>query len=141
MQAELITNDWPSAIQIALFREEMLAEGRYNAFVFVSKCRGDIACVQEKIAWYEDVLSDTNVKEKGHPFALNTSVRLHAEGFLAGLKDALEILTTNGESSKGQPRVTTEPSQPTVKRRKAVAEKGATYVTRARRSGPRQRKT
>ena len=82
----------PSHVIWALFREKMLAEGRYNAFVFLEECKGDIACVKERIHWYENKLADPAAIAKGQPYAPNTSVRLHADGHLAGLKDILKIL-------------------------------------------------
>jgi hypothetical protein len=81
----------PRDIIGALYREKLLAQGRYDAFVFVQESRGNIACLKEKIAWYEELMTNPPDDWKG-PMSPGSSVRLHKEGYLPGLKDALKIL-------------------------------------------------
>lgn len=83
---------YPPQIIWALYREKMLAQGRYDAFLFVQECKGDVALIQEKLTEYEDMIAHpTGIWVQA--LALDTSVRLHKDGFVAGLRDALRILT------------------------------------------------
>jgi len=102
----------PSEVRAQLFREELMAQGRYDAFVFVQQeCEGDVARVKEKIKWYEDLLNARANTDAGQPFAPNTSVRLHKEGFLPGLKDALEILL---QAEENQPQALARVAEPST---------------------------
>ncbi len=99
----------PPPIIWALFREKMLAQGRLDAFSFVQECEGQVACIKERLEWYEAKLSDPAATAKGQPYAPHSSVRLHADGHLAGLRDALKPLEQADGSP--QPEAVSEPAR------------------------------
>ena len=113
----------PSDIIWALYREKMLVQGRYDAFIFVEEIKGDVACIKERVEWYESKLSDPLATAKGQPYSPHASVRLHADGHLAGLRVALKILTQADSS--------TQPAafEPSRAHTHAIAEGSSPYVT------------
>ncbi len=108
MSGEEALSHVPERVRFALRRERLKAQGRYDAFVFVQECGGDIARLKETIEWYEELMTNPPGDWKG-PMAPNTSVRLHKEGYLPGLKDALKILLQAEES---QPQAVTRVAEP-----------------------------
>jgi hypothetical protein len=97
--AVLNTHDWPIEILVSLRREELLSQGRHNAFLFALKCKGDVACLRAEIQATEEKIANPPEHLKG-PMAPNASPRVYQDGYLAGLKDALKLLTqaTNGSA-------------------------------------------
>ncbi len=77
-----------------------MAQGRYDAFVFAQECGGDKASLKEKIDWYEELMTNPPDDWKG-PMSPNSSVRMHKDGYLPGLKDALKILL---QAEQSQPQ-------------------------------------
>lgn len=96
----------------AIQHEISRAEGRREAFQFALESNGDLQRIQSEIVSCQDELSNLKstlqVLRRTHlragspsgcgvgqdkPLASNTSVRPHAEGYLAGLQDALHSLS------------------------------------------------
>jgi len=113
ISAVLNTNDWPIEILVSLRREELLSQGRHNAFLFVLKCKGDVACLRAEIQATEEKIANPPDHLKG-PMAPNASPRVYKDGYLGGLKDALQILTqpTNGSAHDVQADPTPTPTKP-----------------------------
>jgi hypothetical protein len=97
-QLEQLINNMPRALYIALRTEEIRAEGRRNAFIFVQEAEGNPAAIQKEIAWYDRVFADPSMTVQGQPFAPDTSVRRHADGFVIGLRDALQMVSLSDKS-------------------------------------------
>ncbi len=91
-------HELPPLIRLAFFREQMMAQGRYDAFLFALNCHGDVMQLTAEIAWYDSLLNNPSNIVQGQPYSPNTSVRLRADGYLAGLKDAVKILVQAEES-------------------------------------------
>ena len=96
---------------IPLYRAENWTDGRHAAFQFVRQCQGDAHSIQARIEWYQNRLSDATLTAPGQPYAPNTDLRLYADGHLAGLRDALTILTqaTNGSQADATVEPTAQP--------------------------------
>ncbi len=92
-------------LRLVLRREEMFAQGRCDAFSFAMEHRGDASDIQAEIETFEDYV--TNPPEAlRRAMSPNTSVREHANGYIPGLKEALQIVLegrasapSNGEAS------------------------------------------
>lgn len=84
--------DWHPEILVALRREELLSQGRHAAFLFVLARKGDLACVRAEIQTTEEKLANPpdHLKALLKP---NASPRVYQDSYLAGLRDALKILT------------------------------------------------
>lgn len=64
-----------------------MAEGRYNAMMFASRCEGDVSEIQRKIA------ETTRYINSGAPMMRpGLTPRIYQDGFLAGLEEALTIV-------------------------------------------------
>ncbi len=86
------SNQRPLQMEFTLRRAELMAQGRYDAFVYASEYQNDPARIQADIEWYESLLANpTGVWEQA--LKPTTSVRLHKDGYLPGLRDALKILS------------------------------------------------
>ena len=72
----------------AIFRALSTAGGRYEAFQFVTQCRGDLSLIEAEIQEQEQlILSLLN-----GPMKPGATPRVHKDAYLAGLKEAIEIL-------------------------------------------------
>ena len=116
----------PAHIRQGLLREELIAQGRCDAFAFVKECRGDVTCIKEKLAWYEDLIANPSDDWKG-PLSPNASVRLHKDGYVAGLRDALKILTQPPHDSTHDPTQAT--AQPPTELHVAQPESASAQTT------------
>jgi hypothetical protein len=105
--------DWPIGILVALRREELLSQGRHDAFLFVLARKGDVACVRAEIQATEEKLANPpdHLKAMVKP---NASPRVHQDGYLAGLRDALKILTQppNGSARDATQSTAQPPTEP-----------------------------
>lgn len=92
MNEETIWQALASNHQSALRQEKNWAEGRADAFQFALNCQGDPLRLQAEIKYYQRELSDPESTASHKPLAPKMSVRLHVEGYLLGLQDALKII-------------------------------------------------
>lgn len=81
----------PTPIRRALRKEVGLAQGRLEALEFVWDCAADLVKIREKIAELEELLFDPN-RAKGS-MAPGASPRVYREGYLAGLKAAVDMIS------------------------------------------------
>jgi len=116
-----------------------LHDGRKDAYRFAADQRDDVSQVRKEIQETEEMLARPTGGAQADPMAPGNSPRSYREGYLAGLKDALAIVT--GAASPAQPEVAaqTRPSRTPRKRQKAVAEKPKRYAA-SRRTTSRTRK-
>ncbi len=126
MNGEESLSHLPERVRFALRRERLMAQGRYDAFVFVQECRGDIACLKEKIHWYKELMSNPPDDWKG-PMSPDSSVRMHKDGYLPGLQDALNILL---QAEQSQPQAVTRVAEPASNTYRVTAKKKASPVKR-----------
>jgi len=90
--------DWPIEILVGLRREELLSQGRHDAFVFALECKGNVSCLCVRIHDTEETIANPPEHLKG-PMKPNASPRVYKDGYLAGLKDALRIVEQAGGSA------------------------------------------
>ena len=115
--------DWPIEILVGLRREELLSQGRHDAFLFVLARKGDVSCLHAEIHDTEERITNPPDHLKG-PMKPNASPRVYQDGYLAGLKDALRIVE---QANRNTPRDTArEPSRAPMH---AIAEGSSAYVT------------
>ena len=82
----------------ALWRQALLADGRRDAFEFALKCDGDLAQLKSQVREIQRLMSDPDML-KG-PMAPGNGPRIYREGYLAGLKEAMNMVsaaTVGGE--------------------------------------------
>lgn len=84
----------------SLWREKWLAQGRSEAFEFALEQQGNVAELRARAQEIEAYLADP-VLTNG-PLALNTSSRVHREGYLSGLHEAIRLILDNQEAEAGQ---------------------------------------
>jgi hypothetical protein len=84
-------------IQGAIRREYWLAEGRQAAYGFVLSSNGTIAIIQIEIAEQQELMDTSNNQGSMSPTA---GPRIYKESYLAGLRDALDIITTMAADGK-----------------------------------------
>lgn len=75
----------------AFRREELLAQGRHDAFLFALDCKGDVSRLRAEIQETEDTITNPPAHLKGL-MTPNASPRVYKDGYRAGLKDALQII-------------------------------------------------
>ena len=79
----------PATIKHQIRKEALLAEGRMTAFHLALKCNGDLAVLRTELHEVEQRLhTDTNPR-----MAPGMSPRIYQEGYFAGLRDAIELIT------------------------------------------------
>jgi hypothetical protein len=83
----------PPGLQAALQRESLLAEGRYDAFYFCSRCLGDVAIIDSEIQNAEEQIAHPPESLKG-ALAPGSSRRVYLDSYLQGLRDARQIIST-----------------------------------------------
>lgn len=76
-----------SSRELALRREYLRAEGRFDAFKFALDCKGSQSVVEAEIQDSEQIIA----RGTGS-MAPTASPRLYRESYLQGLKDALRII-------------------------------------------------
>ena len=91
MATEFSISQLSQRLSLELRREEMLTQGRSDAFRFVHEHSGDVAQIQSEIEKFEDYVANPPQSLR-RAMSPNTTVRLHAEGYIPGLKDALRIV-------------------------------------------------
>jgi hypothetical protein len=72
----------------AIFRALSVAGGRYEAFQFVMKCHGDLSLIEAEIQEQGELI----LALLDGPMKLGATPRVHKDSYLAGLKEAIEIL-------------------------------------------------
>jgi hypothetical protein len=80
----------------SLWREKWLAQGRSEAFEFALEHKGDLTELRARVQEIEEYLADP-VLTNG-PLAPRTSSRVHREGYLAGLREAIRLICDNQEA-------------------------------------------
>jgi hypothetical protein len=80
----------------SLWREKWLAQGRSEAFEFALQHQGDLAELRARVQEIEAYLADP-ILTNG-PLAPRTSSRVHREGYLAGLHEAIRLILDNQEA-------------------------------------------
>lgn len=111
--------DWPIEILAGLRREELLSQGRHDAFLFALECKGDVARLYAEIQETETTIAHPPDHLKG-PMSPNASPRVYKDGYLAGLKDALRIIEQAASSTP--PDAVSAPAH-------AIAEEHSAYET------------
>jgi hypothetical protein len=81
----------PMQIKSMLRREALLAQGRSDAFQFAWDAKGDLSQLKAKVRETEDMINDPNLA-KGS-MAPGTTPHTYRQGYLAGLRDAIAIIT------------------------------------------------
>lgn len=84
-------------IQGAIRREYWIAEGRQAAYGFVLNSNGTIATIQAEIAEQQELIATFN--DQG-PMSPSAGPRIYKESYLAGLRDALEIIAMMAAQGK-----------------------------------------
>lgn len=84
----------------SLWREKWLAQGRSEAFEFALEQQGDLTELSARAQEIEEYLADP-VLTSG-PLAPRTSSRVHREGYLAGLREAIRLILDNQEAVAGE---------------------------------------
>jgi hypothetical protein len=86
---------FPTRAHWELERRRLLAEGRLDALSFaLYKCRADLDALQKEIAATEDLIADLldgPMKPGAHP-------RYYRDGYLAGLNEAVETISSFDDS-------------------------------------------
>jgi len=91
MEEERGAEDFPLELEAALRHERLLAEGRQDAFVFGGEARGDAEAVQAEIESVEEQIANPPESLRG-ALAPGASRRVYLDGYLQGLRDALQII-------------------------------------------------
>lgn len=86
------SSNFPSTVWSALWREALLADGRSDAFEFALKCEGDLIQLRDQVQETQELMSDPDML-KG-PLAPGNGPRIYREGYLAGLKEAIDIVSS-----------------------------------------------
>ena len=84
----------------SLWREKWLAQGRSEAFEFALDHQGALAKLRARAEEIEAYLADP-VLTSG-PLAPRTSSRVHREGYLAGLREAIRLVLEQQEAAAGE---------------------------------------
>jgi hypothetical protein len=82
----------PSAMS-AIRKEMFFAEGRYSAFVFASECKGDLSQLKAEIQQTEILIAEGLSSNPSGSMSPGMSPRIYRDGYLAGLKDAVQIVS------------------------------------------------
>lgn len=85
----------------SLWREKWLAHDRSEAVEFALEHKGDLAKLRARAQEFEAYLADP-ILTNG-PLAPRTSSRVHREGYLAGLREAIRLILDNQEAVTGEP--------------------------------------
>jgi hypothetical protein len=99
--------DW-SEVRFTLTREILTASGRRDAFQFALDCQGDLARLLDEITDNEHAIAHPTpaLREAMNETA---SPRIYKEGYLAGLRDAYELIVAiNNRSDTEASRTTSE---------------------------------
>jgi hypothetical protein len=75
--------------EAAIFQALSAAGGRYEAFEFVMKSRGDLQVIKREIQEQEDLI----VALKNGPMKPGASPRLHKDAYISGLKEAIRLIS------------------------------------------------
>jgi hypothetical protein len=75
----------------ALWRQALLADGRSDAFEFALRCDGDLTQLKSQVREIQRLMSDPDML-KG-PLASGNGPRIYREGYLVGLKEAINIVS------------------------------------------------
>lgn len=89
-----------SELEYALRREEWLAEGRLNAFQFAIACQGDLDCILDEIRAREEVVAKLAADYPKGPMAPGASPRIYRDAYLAGLREACDLIRRVGRQSE-----------------------------------------
>jgi hypothetical protein len=76
----------------ALRREMWYTQGKFEAFEFILENTNNVKEIKARIQEIEERLTDPILI--AGPMAPDTSTRISREGYLAGLKDALRIISS-----------------------------------------------
>lgn len=76
--------------EAAIFRAFSAAGGRYEAFEFVMKCRGDLQLIAREIQEQEDLI----ISLADGPMKPGVTPRLHKDAYISGLKEAIKLIST-----------------------------------------------
>lgn len=77
----------------SLRREMFFAEGRYNAFVFASECKGNLSQLETEIRQTEESITEGLLRNPNGSMLPGMSPRIYKDGYLAGLKEAIQIVS------------------------------------------------
>lgn len=81
----------PTKVWSALWKEALSTDGRSDAFAFALECDGDLPQLHDKLQEIEEMMADPAML-KG-PLAPGNGPRIYRDGYLAGLKEAIAILS------------------------------------------------
>lgn len=77
----------------ALRYEQAIIEGKFHAFQFAHKCQGDLIRLSLKIEQIESIIAGFHKNGRsGTTFPITALVRCYQEGFLTGLREAVETV-------------------------------------------------
>lgn len=86
-------------VRFKLNTEAYRIEGRLTAYRFALECDADVERIKQEIEQFEARLQDPEAAAKGKPFAPNTSVRLHAEGYVPALREIMRMIADSPNES------------------------------------------
>ena len=87
----------PNLVWKKCFRESNFASGRWDAFTFAVDVKCNVDLLSDKLADREESLRNPEFMHGSH--APGTSVRNNIDGFMAGLREAMQIVSDARNSS------------------------------------------
>jgi hypothetical protein len=74
------------------FQNLLFSEGQTNAFRFAVECEGNLSILRSKLQEEEYLISESLSRNPQGSMSQNASPRSNKNGFIAGLKEAIEIV-------------------------------------------------